>query len=570
MPTKVETIYSKLKGLVEDIKDQQNHVSNSIAFIQLFLQMQFGVDDSEAIDSITDGGKDNGIDAIFIDESKEQKVVHFFQFKFPESVATIPNGFTSEESLKLISGTKAFLTKSELDTDAWNLRLIDKHKDVRELEDYKVKLWSVRYTIQTNDHEQCFKDAKEEIQSVTFNETDYEICGAKYISKLYEDCYEKNYPTINLKVNSIVQNFESDNFKSFSFVSSIGQLYEAVSSIRNTVFDGNVRYYNSKTNVTSAIRETLNVEPENFILYNNGITIISPKAKFNSMNQQFTIESGSIINGAQTVGAILDVLDKVKSIPEKIETYNSSPILVRIIEIEGRQDKLNKIVYTLNTQTKMFTSYSVSNDTRLKELQKQISEQTEYFLEIKYNEFSHLKELGKIDKLQKNKIDTEKLFQYYVGYYNILDKAHLAKASKAELLNDDEIVKNVLDRITVESFMKAFEVYKSIVDIRKKFQKYNNDEENVEILHILNITSSDIDKYQFILTGDFLILFATRIIIEKERVSDDAAIVKAIKFIEPIVNHEESVSKKSYSNLTKSKAMFDKVKDELYRSYSRK
>ena len=51
----------------------------------------------------------------------------------------------------------------------------------------------------------------------------------------------------------------------------------------------------------------------------------------------------------------------------------------------------------------MFTSYSVSNDTRLKELQKQISEQTEYFLEIKYNEFSHLKELGKIDKLQKIK-----------------------------------------------------------------------------------------------------------------------------------------------------------------------
>ena len=85
------------------------------------------------------------------------------------------------------------------------------------------------------------------------------------------------------------------------------------------------------------------------------------------------------------------------------------------------------------------------------------------------------------------------------------------------MLNDDEIVKNVLDRITVESFMKAFEVYKSIVDIRKKFQKYNNDEENVEILHILNITSSDIDKYQFILTGDFLILFATRIIIEKRK-----------------------------------------------------
>ena len=58
----------------------------------------------------------------------------------------------------------------------------------------------------------------------------------------------------------------------------------------------------------------------------------------------------------------------------------------------------------------------------------------------------------------------------------------------------------------------------------------------------------------------FLILFATRIIIEKERVSDDAAIVKAIKFIEPIVNHEESVSKKSYSNLTKSKAMLIKLK----------
>ena len=570
MPTKVETIYRKLKGLVADIKEQHNHVNDSVAFIQLFLQMEFGIDDSEAMDSITDGGKDNGIDAIFIDESKEQKIVHFFQFKFPNSVDTISNGYTHEESVKLISGTKTFLTKSELETNAWNLRLIDKHKDVRELEDYKVKLWIVRYNTQTIDHEHCFKDAKEEIQRITFNDTDYKICDARYISKLYEDSYEKNYPTINLKVNSVVQNFESDNFKSFSFVSSIGQLYEAVSSIRNTVFDGNVRYYNSKTNVTSDIRETLKIEPENFILYNNGITIISPKAKFNSMNQQFTIESGSIINGAQTVGAILDVLDEVKSIPEKIEVYNSSPILVRIIEIEGRQDKLNKIVYTLNTQTKMFNSYSVSNDTRLKELQKQISEQTEYFLEIKYNEFSHLKELGKIDKLQKNKIDTEKLFQYYVGYYNILDKAHLAKASKSELIKDDEIVKNVLDNITVDSFMKAFQVYKYIESIRKKFQKYNNDEQNTEILRFLSITSSNIHKYQFILTGDFLILFATQIIIEKEGLSDDAAVVKAIKFIEPLVNHEESVSKKSYSNLTKSKAMFDKVKGELYRSYSGK
>ena len=237
MPTKVETIYRKLKGLVADIKEQHNHVNDSVAFIQLFLQMEFGIDDSEAMDSITDGGKDNGIDAIFIDESKEQKIVHFFQFKFPNSVDTISNGYTHEESVKLISGTKTFLTKSELETNAWNLRLIDKHKDVRELEDYKVKLWIVRYTTQTIDHEHCFKDAKEEIQRITFNDTDYKICDARYISKLYEDSYEKNYPTINLKVNSVVQNFESDNFKSFSFVSSIGQLYEAVSSIRNTVSD---------------------------------------------------------------------------------------------------------------------------------------------------------------------------------------------------------------------------------------------------------------------------------------------------------------------------------------------
>ncbi|MCQ8261227.1 AIPR family protein [Streptococcus suis] len=569
MPTKLETIFNKIENDICEIKEEQDYITESAAFSHYFLRLKFGIDDETAKESLTDGGYDHGIDAIYI-ENSNINTIHFFQFKFPKSLNGISSGFTDDEIVKLCKGVEDFLTSTELD-DNWNSYLKDKHRIIRDIEDYKIKLWNVRFsTANILDYSKShFDKTIESIKAKTLNDCSYEIVGAKGVCDLYEEKFGNNYPDIDIKTMSSIQTFESDTgvYKSISFVTSIFDLYSSVKSVKNNIFDGNVRFYNNKTSVTESIRKTLVDEPENFILYNNGITIITSKANYLQMKGKYSLKSASIINGAQTVGAILSVLDEYKDDAEN--RYSESPILVRIIEIDPNINLINNIVYSLNTQTKMFSSYSISNDTRLKEIQEQIDKETEYFLEIKYNEFAHFKSLGKTSKLKKNKIDTEKLFQYYVGYYNTDGQAYKAKLSKSDLIEDEKLVNNVLDQIDLKKYLEAHETYREVNKVISAFRKHNNTTINTsnEILDILSVNEDGLDEYKFINTADILILFTTHIVKEKNKDLDNRqAVIQAIEIIKPIILEEEKKTRKALSTYTKSKNIFEKVKNSAYKS----
>jgi len=78
----------------------------------------------------------------------------------------------------------------------------------------------------------------------------------------------------------------------------------------DTLFEYNVRKMLGKTDVNAAITDTLNVEPEKFWYYNNGITItcgsIRKQPKYGNSREigVFLVKGLSIVNGAQTVGTI--------------------------------------------------------------------------------------------------------------------------------------------------------------------------------------------------------------------------------------------------------------------------
>ena len=56
----------------------------------------------------------------------------------------------------------------------------------------------------------------------------------------------------------------------------------------------------------------------------------------------------------------------------------------------------------------MKNSYTIANDIIVKKLQEKINKETEYFLEIKNNEFNYCKNnMRGFNKLSKNKIDIE-------------------------------------------------------------------------------------------------------------------------------------------------------------------
>lgn len=568
MPTKLETVYKKIKNEVAQINEIYKYPSESAAFGHFCIKNIFNVDDQVASESITDDFHDNGIDAIYISEDSVP-VLNFFEFKFPKTENNLCDGFTDEEIVKLGDGTRTFLCSKELDSEIWNEYLIDKHNIVKELESYKIKLWAVRYTNAQITHQNSkLAEQSKHIYRSTLNECDPKLCGAQDIMELYESRYEKIYPNIELNVVSSVQPqvYETDGFKSTHTVVSISELYKAVSDHRDKIFDGNVRYYNSKTDVTTGIRSTLRDYPEKFMLLNNGITILAEETKYNVKTSKLILKSASIINGAQTVGSIIEVLDQIGE-----EKYAESAVLVRILEINN-EESINDIVNSLNTQTKMFSAYNISKDTRLRNVQSEINScsDTPYFLEIKYNEFNTLKKNGKTRKFKKDVISSEKLIQLFTAYENLKSKASLAKSNSSELLKDDELVNNALDNLTKDNSIKIIDLYKKIQNIITDYRIYRNTKKD-DIIKFLKIRANTIDNYQFLTTGDILVLFATSIVKKYNNdLSDEEVIKIAIRNISEYIKTINKDGKKVVSNITKSKATFDGLRAKLYKKYSKK
>lgn len=94
--------------------------------------------------------------------------------------------------------------------------------------------------------------------------------------------------------------------------------------IRANIFDANVRAYQGNTDVNNEIINTLQKCPENFVLYNNGITIVC--SKLERKGKKLKIETPQVVNGCQTCSLLFKAykkgidLSKVKVIVKTIET----------------------------------------------------------------------------------------------------------------------------------------------------------------------------------------------------------------------------------------------------------
>lgn len=112
--------------------------------------------------------------------------------------------------------------------------------------------------------------------------------------------------------------------------------------IRSNIFNENVRAYQGNTDVNNEMIRTLQKEPENFVLYNNGITVVCNKLKQNLM-KTCEIEAPQVVNGCQTCNSLFRAyklgtdLSKVKVIVKIIQT--SDEVVTRgIVRGTNRQN----------------------------------------------------------------------------------------------------------------------------------------------------------------------------------------------------------------------------------------
>lgn len=110
--------------------------------------------------------------------------------------------------------------------------------------------------------------------------------------------------------------------------------------IRRTIFNDNVRDFQGNTHINNEIGKTIKVDPEKFVLLNNGVTIVCDK--FIQKNRSIMVSNPQIVNGCQSSSMLYRAYKEGCDI-------SRVPILVKIISTID-QSVTNQIVRSTNRQ----------------------------------------------------------------------------------------------------------------------------------------------------------------------------------------------------------------------------
>lgn len=559
MATRFERIYEDLKQDLQYIVEEYYQGNLSSAFGHFFLKMKFGLSNDEAYECMTDGFNDNGIDAIY---TENNKTVHFFQFKFPEEISGISKGIKEGEVLKLTNGFENFVApKDEFSKLTWNDLLLEKREEYEKNDIYDYKLWIVRFSNQKVNEKIINKMENFlcKYSQRTGNTIENNFLGADSCVTLYENNIKNIWPDFKLKYKKTLSPFSDEKSIINSAFVPLIDIYGTFYPIRDKIYEGNVRYLNPNSKINDGIKNTILFNYQNFHLLNNGITIICKACNDNTAQGYLDIKNGTIINGAQTVGTIINTLHNMEF--EKRKDYSDSFVFVRIVSLNGDEQITNDMVYTLNTQNQMKSSYIISNDAIVKNVQDRINNETEFFLEVKNNEFNFEKERNKeFNKLAKNSIDIETFIQVYVAFYNIANLANLAKNNKANLFESSNVQK-IINELDYEKSVKAYRIYLKLMDIIKDYRAYRKNQDKTDILEILDIKPEEISDFKFLNTGNIIIMYALGLAYLNKGIDPSSNIINIIKYLKSFFKGENNIS-----NATKIKESFDAVK-ELMENY---
>ena len=106
------------------------------------------------------------------------------------------------------------------------------------------------------------------------------------------------------------------------------------------LFD-NVRGFLGQTSYNKNIQKSLKAEPENFFMFNNGLTIVTEDLNVASRNGKqkflFTLKKYQLVNGGQTLRSIYEFLKNSRDL-SKLEKLRDAQVLVRIFKVSAEDE----------------------------------------------------------------------------------------------------------------------------------------------------------------------------------------------------------------------------------------
>lgn len=307
----IKTHVKRLFDAHIDLKDAQNapadqqedffHTRALSAYAVHFLS---GAPVEAAARSVTDGGDDNGIDAIYFDESSRR--LYLVQSKWIKSGTGEPD---NGDVKKFVAGIR----------DLFNLQFDRFNAKVRALQTIIEKALDdpntsyevvIAYTGINSLAEPSRRDLED--LSKEMNDTS-EVVFTTVLNQgqLHSSlAASASGEPITLQVGLKEWGHKLSPHEAFYGQITGEQIGDWWAKYRTRLFARNIRSILGETDVNAEIRQTLEHRPDSFWYFNNGITIVARRAQRSMAGGSgrdfatFHCDDISVVNGAQTVGAI--------------------------------------------------------------------------------------------------------------------------------------------------------------------------------------------------------------------------------------------------------------------------
>lgn len=359
--------------------DLVEYGDNGLALFSLALR--FGIDDLDTVaaDAITDGSDDKKCDMVYLNIEEEYAVIAQCYFSNKEKSCAPSNKASDlntgigwllqrniEEVPERIKSAASEIRSSIKLGNIKTLYIWYVH-NLPESQNVETELVTVQETAKTAISNQ-FPEAKVDVHFVEI--------GDGTLTSWYEESLSPILVNDEFEVK-IEGGYSIDGpaWKSYSTAIPAQFLYRQYKNHKTKIFSANIRDYlgsrSADSNINNGIRRTIESDPKNFWVFNNGLTILTHS--FNVDNgKKLSFNGLSIVNGAQTTGAI----GSLNKLPDK-----DAKVQARFVAMTNSdQDLIHKVIQFNNSQNKVEASDFRSTD----KFQKRLKEEFALIPEAEY------------------------------------------------------------------------------------------------------------------------------------------------------------------------------------------
>ncbi len=367
-----EDLSSEFEKRLNIKRDEEKR--RSAAFVFLSVKTALDLPDDEALDCLTEGGNDFGIDALHVGDVEEGEfLVTLFQGKYKRKLEADSN-FPQSGVEKVIQAIRCVFDPDSVFTT--NLALKTRIEEIRSLvRDGRIP--RVRAVLCNNGLK--WSDAAQQIidgggfpeDQVEFEHFNHDsIIGLLQAPKRIDD-------TLRLSGKAIVEDMDYCRVLVGKIrVREISRLFDRHGDL---LLERNIRRFLGLrgNRVNRGIERTLRDESErgNFYFYNNGITMLCKHFAYNALqggDYQVRAERLQIINGGQTCKTIQATL---ADLSDSSADLDKAFVLVRLYELPGDStDMIRSITYATNSQNPVDLRDLRSNDPMQKKLETAIGD----------------------------------------------------------------------------------------------------------------------------------------------------------------------------------------------------